>query len=201
MAIITASDLKTHLGLTGVQHNTTVSNAVNAANQAVVQFCGRNFDDAGSVSARVYYPQSSCLVKVDDFHTTTGLIVKTDEGDDGTYETTWAATDFQVEPLNGRENDTVVPWYRIRAVESRWFPCNKRPSVEVTAKWGWASVPSAVFEATLIKAARVFHRKDSPQGVAGFGEFGVVRLSPREDGDVMLMLQPFRRSEQFLQVG
>jgi hypothetical protein len=148
----------------------------------------------------VFYPSTSVVVTTDDFWATTNLVVKTDEGDDGTYETTWAAADYQLEPLNGRENGVAVPYCRIRAVRSRWFPDNFRPAVQVTAAWGWAAVPAAVKEATLIKAARLFHRKDSPQGVAGFNEFGVVRLASN-DSDIKDLLTPFRRVEQFLMVG
>lgn len=203
MPIITDANLKTHLGISGTQHDTIITNAVNAANQAVVQFCGRTFDKTavGSETARVYRPENRCLVLTDDFHDTTNLVVETDEGDDGTYETTWTiTTDFQTEPLNQLENGVTVPYYRIRAVESRLFPWNRRPSVQVTAAWGWDSVPGAVFQATLIKAARLFHRKDSPQGLASFDEFGAIRLGSK-DSDVMSLLAPFRRSEQILLVG
>jgi len=201
VAIITTNDLKAHLSISGTQHDTAVTNAVNAVNEAVVQWCGRTFDKVtvGSETARVFDPQNRRRVIVDDFHDITNLVVKTDEGDDGTYETTWSSSDYQLEPLNGRENGIVVPYYQIRAVESRYFPmCNKRPSVQVTAAWGWTAVPASVKEAALIKAARVYHRKESPQGVAGLDAFGPVRISSREDPDVVMLLAPFRRSEQFV---
>jgi hypothetical protein len=194
MPIITVADLKAHLSIGGPQHDAVVMNAVNAVNQSVVQYCGRDFDDAGGVSARVFKPRTRCVCVVDDFHTIAGLVVKTDEGDDGTFETTWAATDFQLEPLNGRENGIAVPYYRIVAVESRSFPMLVRASVEVTARWGWASVPAAVKQAALLWAARTFHRKDSPQGVAGFNEFGAVRLTST-DSDIVGPLRLFRRPE------
>lgn len=207
MAIITTANLKAFLkpgGFDAAANDTVIGYATNAANQAVVQFCGRNFDKIaeGSETARVFYPRNGCVVVVDDFWSTTNLVVKTDEGDDGTYETTWTTGDYQLEPLNGRENDIAVPYTRIRAVESRSFPtCGRRPSVQVTAAWGWTAVPDAVFQATLIKAARLFHRKDSPQGVAGFDQFGAVRISKAEDPDVSALLDPFRRVDTFLLVG
>jgi len=202
VAIIANADLAEHLGVTGLLHDSLVANAVNAANQAVTQFCGRDFDKVAvaSETARLFHPGNGAVAIVDDFWDTTNLAVKTDHGDDGTFETTWAAADYQLEPLNGRENGVTVPYYRIRAVESRYFPCSSRPTLQVTAAWGWAAVPAAVREATLIKAARLFHRKDSPQGVAGFNEFGVVRLASN-DSDIKDLLGPFRRSEQFLMVG
>lgn len=204
MAIINDADLKAHLSITGTQHNVVVSNAVNGANQSVVAFLGRDPSEkiaVGSESSRVYYPENRCLAIVDDFHDDTNLVVETDEGDDGTFETTWASTDFQLEPLNQRENGVDdIPFYRIRAVESRLFPAdNRRASVRITAAWGWDSVPDAVFESTLLKAARLFHRKDSPQGAAGFTEFGAVRLTSN-DGDIVDNLQPFRRAEQIVMI-
>jgi len=200
MPIITVSDLKSHLSISGAQHDPVVAFAVNAANQAVVQHCGRSFDKVtvGQETARVYQSDDPCHVIVDDFYSITNLAVATDDDDDGTYETTWTAADYVLEPLNGMKNGIAVPYYRIRAVGSREFPTYKKhPSVRVTAAWGWASVPDAVKQATLLKAARLFWRKDSPQGVAGFDQFGPIRLSSREDGDVIMLLSDFRRIEQF----
>lgn len=204
MAILTDANLKTHLSIAGTQHDAVVSAAVNAANQAVVQWCGRDFDKVadGAETARVFRPNTGCYAAVDDFWSTTNLVVKTDDGDDGTYETTWASTDYQLEPLNQRENGITVPYDTIVAVAGRSFPtCNRRPSLQVTAAWGWTAVPGAVFEAALIKAARLFHRKDSPQGVAGMDQFGAVRISKSEDPDVVSLLAPFRRVENILMVG
>lgn len=65
--------------------------------------------------------------------------------------------------------------------------------VQITARWGWPEVPAAVTQATFIKAARLFQRKDSPQGVAGFGEFGPIRVSTREDPDICQLLMDYQR--------
>jgi hypothetical protein len=42
----------------------------------------------------------------------------------------------------------------------------------------------------------VFKRADSPLGVAGFGEFGVVRVT-QLDPDVKALLEPYRRHAGF----
>ena len=54
-----------------------------------------------------------------------------------------------------------------------------------------ASVPDDIVQACLILSTRLFKRKDSPEGVAGFADFGAVRLS-RMDPDVQALLNPFR---------
>ncbi|WP_405799278.1 phage gp6-like head-tail connector protein [Streptomyces sp. NBC_01506] len=60
----------------------------------------------------------------------------------------------------------------------------------VTARWGWPAVPAEITEATLIQASRLYKRKDSPEGVTGSAEWGVVRLS-RRDPDVWALIEHF----------
>ncbi|MGW2261447.1 phage gp6-like head-tail connector protein [Streptomyces sp. NPDC001780] len=62
--------------------------------------------------------------------------------------------------------------------------------VRVTARWGWPAIPDEITEATLIQAARLYRRKDSPEGVTGSAEWGVVRLS-RRDPDVWALIEHF----------
>jgi hypothetical protein len=79
----------------------------------------------------------------------------------------------------------------------RWFPvaaCTGRLArVQVTGTWGWPAVPVDVKQACLLLAARLFIRKESPQGVAGFGEFGAIRVRSA-DPDVVALLEPYRRN-------
>lgn len=63
--------------------------------------------------------------------------------------------------------------------------------MRISGVWGWPAVPDAVKAACRIQVSRVFKRADSPLGVAGFGEFGVVRVS-RLDPDVESLLAPYR---------
>lgn len=174
------AELRSRAGIDAADtsHDTELTEKLAGASREVERFCHRQFNDAGEVSTRVYRPETSCLVEVDDFHTTTGLIVATDEGDTGAYSTTWAATDYQLEPLNGVvDGETGWPWYDITAVAGRYFPRgHRRASVQVTAQWGWAAVPAPVKDACLIVAAESFKLREAPFGVAGFGEFGVVRI-------------------------
>ena len=176
-------------------HGAALAVALETATIDINSYCGRTFTDAGSASARWFFPDGHRSVVVDDFSTTTGLIVATDDNDDGTAETTWATTDYVLEPINGRRNGQTWPYYTVRAVESRWFPWlpSGRPAVYVTARWGWATVPDAVKQATLIHAAAIFHRRNSPQGVAGFGEFGAIRVRGGMDADAARLLTPYRK--------
>ncbi len=202
MAIINASDLKTHLGISDSTDDTTITTAASAASRAVQRWCGREFDTTttASASARVFHPKSQTLCITDDFWTTTNLVVKYELSDDGTYGNTLTLnTDFIVEPLNGREDGIAVPYRKLRATS--WiFPTGTTfPSVQVTAAWGWSAVPDDVKQAALILGARIWKRKNSPEGVlGGFQDFGAVRISSRQDPDVVNLLADYRRAETAL---
>ena len=166
--------------------------ALASASREIEAYCRRQFNDAGTVSARVFSPLSGSLVRVDDLHTADGLVVATDEDGDGVYETTWSSTDYQLEPLDGVVDGVPGwPYSRIRAAGYRCFPTSRRPSVQVTARWGWSAVPAPVKEACLLIAAEAFKLKDAPFGVAGFGEFGPVRV--RMNTRAQTLLAPYRR--------
>jgi hypothetical protein len=49
-----------------------------------------------------------------------------------------------------------------------------------------------VKQATILLAMRQFKRYDSPTGVMGFGDLGVMRVG-RVDPDVEKLLMPFKR--------
>ncbi len=188
----TVNELKTYVGIADNLDDDQAEQALATVSRAIEQWCSRQFNDAGSVSARVYFGQCSGYVDVDDFSTTTGLAVATDAGEDGTYDTTWLTTDFYAEPINGVVMGVPGhPYTRVRSTR-RWFPVGTvSPTVQVTARWGWPAVPAGVKQATLILGAEVMKLREAPFGVAGFGDFGPVRI--RENPVAMRYLAPYRK--------
>lgn len=154
-----------------------LGDALDSASREIEDWCGRQFHDAGTTSSRVYQPEHADLVYVDDFHTTTGLTVETDEDKDGTYDTTWSSSEYQLEPLNGVvEGRSGWPFGAIRALDDKSFPTGKRATVRITAQWGWAAVPTQVLQACRIIASETANLAHTPLGVAGFGEWGAIRV-------------------------
>jgi hypothetical protein len=173
--------------------------AIEAASRGIDKYCDRTFWQV-TATARVLDACDSWhvslganydLVSID----TNGL--KTDENADGTFETTWAATDFQLLPLNAAAAPEPRPYRHIKAVGARVFPTpiptGRVGRIQITGTWGWPAVPVDVKQACLLLAARLFIRKESPQGVAGFGEFGAIRVRSA-DPDVVALLEPYRRN-------
>jgi hypothetical protein len=109
------------------------------------------------------------------------------------FDTTWAADDYQLEPLNGRAGGIVTPATQIRAVDDLLFPTyGGEATVEIVGTFGWSAVPIAIKQAVLMLAQRQFKRYDSPLGVAGVGDLGIMRVS-RIDPDVQALVSPFRK--------
>jgi hypothetical protein len=189
---ITIAELKASLGITDSVDDTALTRALTFASRAVDKHCRRRFTLDGSATARTFKVNDWRCLYVDDFSTLTGLIVATDDNGDGTFETTWTiTTDYLAGPFNNLVDGRALT--KIEAVGGRSFPRGLRPGVQITAKWGWPAVPEEVKQATLLIAARLFRRKDSPSGVAGSGEFGVVRVSRYEDPDACMLLADFIR--------
>lgn len=203
--LVTEDDLKEILGIATA--DTTDDNrltmAADAATQMIQAYCNRHFVQQATVSARTYVASTPFLVEVDDISTATGLIVKTDEDADGVFETTWASTDYQLEPLNGKLGGQNWPYTRIRAIKSREFPFDYGQAlVQVTARWGWANpdaiadyVPHPVEQAAQIQGVSVFKSAEAPLGIAGFGDIGIMRLRQAMHPVAMALLAPYRKEQ------
>lgn len=189
----TLIELKTRLVITDVIDDNRLTEALAAASRGIEKTCRRQFNRATVATARTFYPDGHLQAEVDDFHTVTGLVIETDDGGDGAFETLWVAEDYQLEPLNGVvDGELGWPFYSIRAVRSRRFPLRiMRAPLRVTAQWGWSAVPAPVKEAALVLAEDVFKLRDTPFGAGGFGEFG--RIRARENPHVAMLVYPYRR--------
>jgi hypothetical protein len=128
-------------------------------------------------------------VDVDDFQTTTGLVVNLDLDDDGTYSD--AVTGFRKLPLNAQQKGR--PWEHL-VLPDGVDVCGEEGEVGVTVAWGWTTVPVAVEQATALQASRFLARRNAPFGVAGSPETGSeIRLLAKVDPDVAVSLKDYVR--------
>lgn len=177
----TRDDLKRRLRieLLDTQDDARLDTALDAASRDIERFTARQFNQETVASARTYEPLNSCVVRTDDFHTTTGLVVATDPTGDGSFSKVLTPAQFELQPRNGVvDGQPGWPFWRIQT-RSSLFPLEwETATVQVTAQWGWTAVPAPIAEATLIQAEELFKLADAPFGVAGFGDFGPVRVRP-----------------------
>lgn len=190
----TLAEVKAALRITDSVDDSLLELSIEAASREIDGYCQRAFYSTSAT--RVFEATSAFITETDDIVSVTTL--KTSD-DGATYGTTWAATDFQLEPLNGVTAGMAQPYTRIRAIGDYLFPqwsvtgtFSNFAGVQITGVFGWSTVPTAIKQAAILLAMRQFKRYDSPLGVAGFGDIGVMRVG-RVDPDVEALLMPFKK--------
>lgn len=185
----TLAQIKASLRITDNVDDELLELAVESASREIDSVCERVFYSTSAT--RIYTPRDSYVTEIDDVVLVTSI--KTSSAADGNFDTTWGANDYQLEPLNGVAGGVAVPYSHIRAVGDYTFPISGgEATVQVVGTFGFASIPTAVKQATVILASRIFKRNDSPLGVAGFGDLGVIRVN-RIDPDVEALIHPYKK--------
>jgi hypothetical protein len=180
---VSADDLQTYLGATSLVDDDAVR-ACAAASRWVDQWTGRTFELASEPSARLFQVTDPHRIWLDDI---ADPAVTVSEG--AGYSSDWAADEFLLDPPQPAQG---WPYTSIRTAGARSFLFTSPGLVQVTATWGWPAVPDDVKMATLIQAARLYKRRESPDGTLGGGDFGIVRVGRSIDPDVQLLLEPYQ---------
>lgn len=156
----------------------TLANALDAICRDIEEWCHRPsigaFALARTATARVFTPRHRllCLAdgdewRVDEIGSLDDLVVELGSG------SSWTAyTDYETSPDNALT--------RGKPIEALWrtsWPASSTTRLRVTARWGWPRVPEQVPQAALLLGTEMFKlAREAPFGVAGFGDFGVVRV-------------------------
>jgi len=194
MAIIngysTLAQVKSALRITDNLDDSLLEMAIESASRAIDSYTNRNFYNAGT-AVRYYAPNGAFTVTTDDMISLSSLQTMSDTDD--TFDTTWTATDYQLEPLNGVVDGITQPYTQIRAVGDYTFlELAGEATVKVTGVWGWTSVPVQVTQACVIQSSRIYKRLDSPLGIIS-GELGSMRVGSRIDPDVAQLIDSLRK--------
>jgi hypothetical protein len=186
----TLAEAKSALRITDSIDDTLLEMAIESASRLIDGYANRSFYNAGT-AVRYFVADTDYLTNIDDAITITQIA--TDTSADGTYDIIWQADDYQLEPLNGRVDGLVVPYNAIRAIGDYTFPIwGGEGLVKVTGTWGFATLPISIKQACIIQASRIYKRLDSPLGIAGFGDLGVMRVSNRLDPDVAQLVDAYK---------
>lgn len=188
----TLAQVKAALKITDSVDDTLIEMATEAASRLIDGYTSRHFYSAGTAT-RYFVADDEFVCSIDDVSSST-ITLQTANNADGVYDITWATSDYQLEPLNATADGISWPYTRIRAVGDYLWPISGGEAlVKLTAVFGWPSVPITITQATIIQASRIFKRLDSPLGVAGFGDMGVMRVTRALDPDVEQLVNPYRK--------
>lgn len=188
----TLEELRDQLSLPAddTSRDTLLTKALKSASRGIDRTTGRRFwmDDAPKartyrLEGRVFYERDGDVLLVDDIGSTAGLVVESATVGGSTYT---ALTGYETTPDNALDDGYAITG--LLKPHGVWGTTSTR--IRVTAKFGWPAVPDDIAQACLIQASRLYKRKDSPEGVMGSAEWGVVRLS-RRDPDVWNLIEPY----------
>jgi len=189
---ITLVDLRDYVTRSGeTADDAYLTVAAGAASRAVDRHTSRQFGKVDTSQARRYTAcwdrrRSRWVVEVDDLYSAAGLAVAVAAG---------PVDVFDLEPVNALSDGKVYERLVIDPASAN-HPAGRAEN-EVTAttdKWGWAAVPTAVRNATLLQGSRFFSRRNSPYGIAGSPDQGSeLRLLSRVDPDVAVSLGDYLR--------
>lgn len=159
--------------------------AIRASSRKIDQITGRRFYADTTASARTFSTLGRTFsaaygtgLLVDDIASATGLVVA--GGSFGVYGSPLTA--YYTGPDNALAYGKPISYLM---ADPGFY--NSINSVQVTAMWGWPTVPDEVEAATILLSARLYRRKDSPQGVISSADWGSVRVS-RVDPDVEALI-------------
>jgi hypothetical protein len=189
----TLSDLKAALRVQDSIDDSLLELAIESASREIDGYCERVFYSTSAT--RVYAPTNIYTVTTDDIISVTTL---KSSSDGVTYDITWATSDYQLEPLNGVAGGLVTPYTRIRATGNYLMPSFSAGTfyelealIQVVGVFGFAAIPAAIRQATVILAMRLFKRLDAPLGMIS-NDLGSMRVG-RFDPDVEALVAPFRK--------
>ena len=195
----TLTAMKTYLSISDTSDDGILETMVESASRSIDRIANRRFYLDTNATSRQYRAYNDVFAYVDDIGTTSSLVVAMDEDGDGTFETTLTLnTDFILDPLTAPSLGR--PYTQLTMVNTTYtwpifpglFSNGLRPGVQVTARWGWPSVPDDIEMACQILTADLYKRKDSPGGVLGLGDLGAIRMSPL-GRDVTAMVRAYKK--------
>lgn len=158
-----------------------LNESITSASRDIDNRTGRTFGKDDAPTTRTYISGNGVLF-VDDITTAASIVSITDSNGNELDTSSYRAF-----PLNGVVNGQ--PGYPVTRIKSRSFCKGQVYTVEAT--YGWEDIPDLVIEACKLLAAETFLAKDTPHGVKGLDEFGVVRI--RESAQIKKKLEDLQR--------
>lgn len=116
-----------------------IENMIEAASRYIDHETQRRFHNGAADETRTYTAPNGERLYVDDLLTVTTL--KTDDDGDRTYESTWAATDYDLLPENASTDGQPYTYIQITPDGDYTFP-SQRKGVQIVGRFGYCATGS-----------------------------------------------------------
>lgn len=174
-----------------------LESSVTAVSRSIDEFCGRHFYQV--TEARTFEVEIVTELEFGPFNDLTTLTtLKTDSAGDGTFETTIAASGYELGPLNAASR--TEPFLALRLLAGATFPTTttgRSDLIQVTGVWGWPAVPPQVKSACRVLLAELVKLQDAPLGFAGGMEMGTAYVGSMAWRKATALLAPLRHPDGF----
>lgn len=181
----TAAQYRSFVDKSDTSDDANILTQLTAVSRFFERQVGQFFNQDAAVVVREFFGEGQPYLRLNQelspgIASKTGLIIRIDEDDDGDFadETALVNSDLNFLPLNADKEPEAQPWREVwltsRSALSA-FPRNRK--VQITAIWGWPSVPGPVTQDTIRLTA--IWRGEHPSATARFNELDqVVTESP-----------------------
>lgn len=138
----TIGDLKGVLGITSTTDDTVMRKMLEAASRSIEQYCNRRF----YVTSETKYFDGANTLWIPDLLSINASGLKTDEDGDGTFENTFATTDYILYGAGLEDSLNTYPKTRLEiSVDSDYssFASGVKKGVQIAGVWGYGDGISA----------------------------------------------------------
>jgi hypothetical protein len=177
-----------HSGATSADLNAKISDAITAAQVAIDGDTGRSFE--ATTRTITFGAEYDFELEVPDLISVTTL--KVDDDDDGVFETTIAASGYELDMYH--QAQAGWPYELVRLFDRSWPSAGKRRRrIEIVGSWGWSAVPAPINQAATLLALRTAQRPSAALfGVQSFGDVGASYVR-KDDPDYMHLISQYMK--------
>lgn len=190
--------IKSRLGIVNSTDDLELHASCFAVSRWIEGYCERLFWRSTSATVRTFEPTGAYRLDLPEYCDLVSVTtLKTDPAADGTFATTWSASDYQLLPYNPDAAPERKPYTDIEAVGAHTFPsCSSGPGrrrnlIQVTGVWGWPKIPYGIRQGAAILVADTFKLKDAAFGIEGGADFST---TIGENRRAMKFIDPYRRN-------
>lgn len=133
----TRDDVKVRAGLPDTDDDGILDAVLLSVSRQIDAWCGRHFYTV--LGTRYFTSSRTGDIFLPDLVSVTSL--KTDTAGDRTYATTWAATDYDLEPANAAHSSPPGPYWQIRTAPGGSYGLlTSARGVQIVGRWGYSDV-------------------------------------------------------------
>ena len=196
---LTTAEARTYAGLSDLADVELLDDVVTTVSRMIDDACQRHFWQTDAHTVRYFATKDMYRLVFGAFNDLVTLdSIQFDRDGDGTFEETLDLANVELGPYSPDAAAEPRPYTEANLLRMIYWPIpggtggtRRQKLTKITGTWGWPAVPAMIKQACRLQVARIMKRQESPTGIMGFGEFGVVRIS-RLDPDIEAMLQPYK---------